>query len=190
MTAIDTTGDVLAWTDIETTGLSPADHALLEVACILTDTQLNKLADPVRFVIRRDKAEAARLRSGAPTFVQEMHDRTGLWNDLPNGAVELDQVDAALLAYIRSVAPGHRQARLAGSSVHFDRSFLELWAPETLNHLHYRMLDVSSVAYAMENIGLYKADPNFVSKHAALSDILDSINVLRRINEKLGHQPE
>lgn len=183
MTAlVEGTGDVLAWTDIETTGLEPSTDRLLEVACILTDTKLNELAEPLRFVVRRSKSETQMLRKQAAPYVQQMHDRTGLWDDLPHGTVEREDVDATILRYIHKFAPNHRQARLAGSSVHFDRSFLEFWAPDTIKHLHCRMLDVSSVAYAMENSGVYRRDPDFISEHAALADIRASIGMLRRIN--------
>lgn len=169
-------GDVLAWIDVETTGLDPHYSALLEVACILTDTQLRPLREPFHAVIKYAEHEVEVMRSECDDFVREMHDKTGLWDKLLTGR-PLVSVDMQLEEYIRSVAPERRQARVAGNSVRLDLNFLETHLPLTYDHLHYRFVDVTGIEYILGQWGL--AEPVEAEKdHTALGDITSSVTQL------------
>lgn len=172
--------DVLAWIDVETTGLNAQEHYLLEVACILTDTNLNVLEDePFCAVIYYGEDDRRQLRDEADPHVQQMHDATGLWRSLPSGTPIRD-VDRGLLAYISKHAPEPRQARVAGNSVRLDLNFLDDSLPATAAHLHYRFVDVTGINYILEENGLYSDQPLPDSDHVALNDIQRSIAQLRQ----------
>lgn len=178
----DTTpATVLAWIDVETTGLDAAADQLLEVACILTDTNLVQLAKPYQAVVRHENP--ASLRTRVDEVVRDMHDRTGLWDRLPGGT-PLEQVDADLLAYISAVAPQPRQARVAGNSIRLDLNFLEAKLPRSYRHLHYRSVDVSAVAllarewWQVPTVGKQM-------DHSALADIRESLEELRRLRREI-----
>ena len=173
--------ELLAWTDIETTGLDPHDgHAVLEVACILTDTQLREVADPYHRVLQYDEAQVAQMQELADDFVLAMHQKSGLWNKLPTGLIAPTELDDDLLAFITKHAPSKRQARMAGSSVRLDMNFLDHLAPKTMAHLHYRFLDSSGLAYfAQETSGFQM--PVKASAHEALADIRASIDLAKTV---------
>lgn len=176
-------GDVLAWIDVETSGLSPQDDCLLEVACILTDVQLRPLAEPFHRVIFYSPDVVEWVKDETSDFVVDMHEKTGLWDKLPSGQ-HVRNVDRDLLEYIRSVAPEKRQARVAGNSVRLDLNFLEEYLPASYEHLHYRSVDVSAIEYVLSQWGLAsteKAEP----EHTAIGDITASIIQLHSLKTQL-----
>lgn len=168
--------DVLAWIDVETTGLVASRDYLLEVACIVTDTQLRPLAEPFHRVVQYDEAYVSIVKATANDFVREMHEKTGLWDRLTSGT-DQGLVDEQLLEYIRAVAPEKRQARVAGNSVRLDLNFLEEWLPDTYDHLHYRFVDVTGFEYLLTQWGVAEA-LELDKDHTALGDITSSITQL------------
>lgn len=177
---------VLAWMDVETTGLDPRTAGLLEVACILTDLELNELpGGEFHRVIRHTEWHVKHLRRAAGEYVDAMHERTGLWGRLPHGT-GLDEVEAGLLAFIQRHAPEPRSAALAGSSVKLDFDFTGYYLPQVADHLHYRVVDVTSVRIFLEGNGLatstkLDAEP----AHEALADIRASIAEARDYRDQL-----
>lgn len=171
--------NVIAWIDVESTGVDPRRDALLEVACLVTDMDLN-LLDEVGYhaIVRHSGREVSDLISLADERVQQMHESTNLWSKLPYGK-PLEAIDSELLAYIRQFAPEKRTALVGGNSITLDRNFMEAYLPETFAHLHYRSIDVSSVALlARHRFG----DGAYYKKqymHAALPDIRESIAELK-----------
>lgn len=177
----------IVWGDVETDGLVAHKQALLEVAFLVTDLDLNLLDETgYESTILYTPEESAAMRAGAEPFVQDMHDTSGLWAKVtdPAQAKPKAQVDAEALAYIQSFVPGKRTARLGGNSVRLDLNFLEEHLPGTYGHLHYRMADVSSLcgfAQWWGGVPLFEK----VRAHTAMADIRESIAELRYLREHI-----
>lgn len=181
--------DMIAWLDVETTGLDPLQNQLLEVALVMTDWDLEVLGTPYSAAIKYSSATAEALRAKAAPVVQEMHDRTGLWERLESsGSKSLEAVQNDLLGYLKYYAPEPRQARLGGNSVGLDSGFANEYLPEFAGHLHYRVLDMSSLQEAATQ---WFGVPTFTKKlnHSALSDINESIEQARYLRKQLGSTP-
>lgn len=167
--------DLIAWLDVETTGLDPRQDQLLEVALVMTDWDLKVLGSPYSTAIKYTSSTAEALRAKSNTYVQEMHDRTGLWERLesPN-ATRLEVVASDLADYLKYFAPEPKQARLGGNSVGLDMGFANEYLPDFAQHLHYRVFDMSTLQEAATQ---WFGVPNFQKKlnHSALSDINESI---------------
>ncbi|MDO8144456.1 MULTISPECIES: oligoribonuclease [unclassified Isoptericola] len=174
--------DRIVWIDCEMTGLDTRADALVEVAAVVTDSELNVLGDGVDVVIR-PPAEALEQMND---FVREMHTTSGLLTELENGTTLAD-AEARVLAYVREHVPEVRKAPLAGNSVGTDKVFLERDMPELTGHLHYRIVDVSSVKELARRWypRVYFASPPKDGGHRALADILESIDELRYYREAL-----
>lgn len=166
----------LSFIDVETTGTESESDRLLQVACLVTDLDLNIL-DEVGFneVIHYPYAEIAEMRDNAAPVVQEMHDKTGLWNKLPSG-LPMTTVDSRLQEYIAQFVAAN-ESWLGGNSLFLDRSFLKENLPLTFGHLHYRDLNVTSWAGPVR----WWAGAQFRKKttHEAMSDIRESIEEMR-----------
>lgn len=158
------------------TGLDLTRDALIEVAVLVTDAELNVLGDGVDLVIRPPDGAIEKM----PDVVREMHTASGLLDALPGG-VTLEEANAAVLAYIREHVPEPGKAPLAGNTVHMDRLFLARDLPEVEGWLHYRNVDVSSIKELARRWypRVYFASPEKTGNHRALGDIRDSIDELR-----------
>ncbi|WP_311836268.1 oligoribonuclease [Cellulomonas fimi] len=169
-------GDRIVWIDCEMTGLDLGADALVEVAVVVTDSELNVLGDGVDVVVR-PPAEALEQMND---FVRTMHTTSGLLERL-EGGVTLEEAQAAVLEYLRHWVPEAGKAPLAGNSVGTDKAFLERDMPELVGHLHYRVIDVSSVKELARRWypRVYFASPAKNGGHRALADILESIDELR-----------
>src|SRR5215472_7733223 len=130
--------DQLVWIDCEMTGLNLSSDALVEIACIVTDGELNPLDEGVDVLIK-PPAEAL---DGMPDVVREMHTASGLLAELASG-VTLAEAQDLVLAYIRRYVAEPRRVPLAGNSIATDRAFIARDMPELDAFLHYRMIDVS-----------------------------------------------
>jgi len=168
--------DRLVFIDCEMTGLDLAADALIEVAALVTDAELNVLGDGVNVVIKPDDEVLARMGD----FVREMHVASGLLDDLPAG-VSMAEAERQVLDYVRTHVPEPKKAPLAGNTVSTDRAFLARDMPELEAHLHYRIVDVSSVKELVRRWypRVYFAAPAKTGNHRALGDIRDSIDELR-----------
>ncbi|MEZ5117740.1 MAG: oligoribonuclease [Candidatus Nanopelagicales bacterium] len=173
----DRSQDRLVWIDCEMTGLDLSSDALVEIACIVTEADLTELDAGVSVVIRpADEAAMA----GMPDVVREMHTSSGLLEDIPGG-IPLADAERIVLDYVRGHVPEARRAPLAGSSVYVDRGFLARDMQELDAHLHYRLVDVSSVKELVRRWypRVYFAAPPKTGNHRALADIRESIAELR-----------
>lgn len=175
----------IIWIDVESTGVEPfKKDELLEVACLITDADLNILDEEgFRAVIKYSDLQISRMKLRTSPYVLEMHTKTGLWDELPHGTAVKD-VDESLLAYIKRFVPEARKARIAGNSITLDRNFMEANLPQSYGHLHYRSYDVSTIA------GLASAwyeDEGYQKKltHAAMDDIRESIEELRYYRKRI-----
>jgi oligoribonuclease len=165
----------LVWIDCEMTGLDTSADALIEVACLVTDSQLNVLGDGVSVVIK-PSAEAI---DAMGDFVREMHTTSGLITEL-DGGMTMAAAEAILLEYVRAHVPAGK-APLAGNTVGMDKAFLERDMPSLMGHLHYRVVDVSSIKELVRRWYprvFFQAPPK-TGGHRALGDIRDSIRELQ-----------
>jgi len=168
--------DRLVWIDCEMTGLSLVEDALVEVAPLVTDYELNILGDGVDVVIKPPAAALDQMNE----LVTRMHTDSGLIDELNDG-VTLREAEEQVLDYIRQFAPEAGKAALAGNSVGTDRAFLSRDMPELEQWLHYRIVDVSSLKELTRRWypRAYFAAPAKAGNHRALADIVESINELR-----------
>jgi len=173
---VSTLNDRIVWVDCEMTGLDIVHDALIEVAAVVTDSELNVLGDGVDVVIT-PPAEA--LEQMVP-FVREMHTTSGLLEVLPGGGT-LAEAEEIVLDYVRAWVPEPGKAPLAGNSVGTDKAFLDRDLPGLAGHLHYRIIDVSSFKEVARRWypRIYFAAPEKTGGHRALADILESIDELR-----------
>lgn len=166
----------IAWIDVETTGKTPRDGSrLLQVACIVTDGDLNELDEGIEMKIHFTEEEVADLYEKTDPFVQNMHNATGLWAALPIEGLPREVVEEKLLNYLKLYISDAVTAKLGGNSITLDRNFLEAELPTAFDWLHYRSYDVSSVA---EHFKLNRPEiAEFPKKytHEALEDIRESI---------------
>jgi oligoribonuclease len=174
--------DQLVWIDCEMTGLDLARDALIEIACIVTDGQLNAADDGVDLVIK-PPAEAL---DKMPEVVREMHTASGLLDELPSG-ITLAEAQEQVLAYVRSHVREPRKVPLCGNSIATDRTFIARDMPELDAFLHYRMVDVSSIKELARRWypRAYFASPDKHGGHRALADILESIRELQYYREAI-----
>ncbi|MCW2918492.1 MAG: Oligoribonuclease [Actinomycetia bacterium] len=168
--------DRLVWIDCEMTGLDLGRDALIEIAALVTDGELNILDEGVDVVIKPPE-EALRQMS---KVVRDMHTASGLLKALPSG-VSLAEAEELVLSYIRTHVPDAKKAPLCGNSISTDRSFLARDMLALDAHLHYRMVDVSSIKELSRRWypRVYFASPEKKGGHRALADITESIRELR-----------
>ncbi|GEO92988.1 oligoribonuclease [Kocuria flava] len=166
----------IVWIDCEMTGLSLEHDALIEVAALVTDDELNVLGEGVDVVVRPDEAALAQMGE----FVRGMHTASGLLEELPRG-VSMAEAQEQVLAYLRQWVPEPGKAPLGGNSVGTDRTFLVRDMPEVVAHLHYRVIDVSTIKELARRWypRAYFQAPAKTGNHRALGDIRDSIDELR-----------
>jgi oligoribonuclease len=175
--------DRLVWIDCEMTGLDLQRDALIEIACLVTDSDLNVLGEGVDVVIHADEAALAAM----PDVVRDMHARSGLTEEVRASRVALADAEQQVLAYVRKHVPDARTAPLAGNSIATDRGFLTRDMPELDAHLHYRMVDVSSVKELCRRWfpRVFYAKPEKGLAHRALADIRESIRELAYYRQTL-----
>ncbi|WP_078894621.1 oligoribonuclease, partial [Streptomyces sp. CT34] len=178
--------DRMVWIDCEMTGLSLASDALIEVAALVTDSELNVLGDGVDVVIR-PPAEAL---TTMPEVVRQMHTASGLLAEL-DGGTTLEAAEAQVLEYIKQHVPEPGKAPLCGNSVGTDRGFLLRDMPTLESYLHYRIVDVSSVKELARRWfpRAYFNSPDKNGNHRALADIRESIAELRYYREAVFVPP-
>jgi oligoribonuclease len=168
--------DLLVWIDCEMTGLDLRKDALIEVAALVTDPDLNVLGDGVDLVIHADEEALA----GMPEVVRAMHEKSGLTEAVRRSTVTLTDAEDQLLEYISSHVTDPRSAPLCGNSIATDRGFLARDMPRLDSHLHYRMIDVSSIKELCRRWypRAYFGQPAKGLAHRALADIRESIREL------------
>ena len=174
--------DRIVWIDCEMTGLNLTSDALIEVAALVTDSQLTVLGDGVDVVIRPPEGVLEHMED----IVRNMHTSSGLLDELDAG-ITLQAAEDAVMEYVRHWVPESRKAPLAGNSVGTDRGFLARDMPTLENHLHYRIVDVSSIKELARRWypRIYFASPSKNGGHRALADIQESIEELKYYREVL-----
>ncbi|MFI6905839.1 oligoribonuclease [Nonomuraea sp. NPDC050394] len=168
--------DLLVWIDCEMTGLDLGRDALVEVACVITDSELNQVDEGVDVVIKPPPESLEQMSQ----VVREMHTASGLLPQLAGG-VTLAEAESLVLEYIRRHVPEPKKAPLCGNSIGTDRTFISRDMPAVDAYLHYRMIDVSSIKELVRRWypRVYFAAPEKQGGHRALADITESIRELR-----------
>jgi oligoribonuclease len=162
----------LIWIDCEMTGLSLKNDFLVEIAVLVTDSELNIIGEGVDVVIHATDSQL----EGMNDFVREMHTNSGLITEIPKG-ISLAAAEAKIIAYLESASTIAGKSPLAGNSVGVDRAFIDRDMPLLSAYLHYRTIDVSSVKELARrwNPKAYFNAPAKTGNHRALGDIQDSI---------------
>ena len=166
----------LIWIDCEMTGLNLESDVLVEIAVLVTDSELNLIGEGVDVVIKATPEQIA----GMNEFVTEMHTASGLITEIPNG-ISLTEAEDLIIKYLESAETTAGKSPLAGNSVSVDRSFIARDMPRLSQYLHYRTIDVSSVkelARRWQPKVFFQA-PAKTGNHRALGDIQDSIEELK-----------
>lgn len=168
--------DAIVWIDCEMTGLDLRVDALIEVAVIITDSELRPLDPGLDLVIAPTPGAVEQMQA----VVRDMHTRSGLLEALDEG-LDLAEAQREVLDYVRAFVPEPRRAPLAGNSVSTDKAFLERDMPDLVQHLHYRIIDVSSIKELARRWypRAYFQSPEKNGGHRALADIMESIDELR-----------
>jgi len=169
--------DRLVWIDLEMTGLDIERHVIVEIACLVTDSELELVDDGIDIVVHQD----ADALAGMDDFVRKMHTKSGLLPQIEASTVDLATAGANVLDYIKGHVPGEGQAPLCGNSIGVDRRFLDRGLPEIDQYLHYRSIDVSSFKELCRRWypDVYRNRPGKKEAHRALDDIRESVAELR-----------
>jgi oligoribonuclease len=172
--------DRLVWIDCEMTGLDIEHDALIEVACLVTDAELNLLDAGVDVIIKPPAEALDQMKD----VVRDMHTTSGLLVDLPGG-VSLAEASEIVLTYVKQHVAEPRKVPLCGNSIATDRWFIARDMPELDAYLHYRMIDVSSIKELARRWypRAYFASPSKHGGHRALADITESVQELRYYRE-------
>jgi oligoribonuclease len=172
---------MLAWMDLEMTGLDPARHVIVEIATLITDDELNLVAEGPDLVVRATEDELSRMDD----VVVDMHTKSGLLDQIRSSELTLADAGAQTLAFLRAHIPSPRSVPLCGNSIGTDRRFLAAWLPEIEDFLHYRSVDVSTI----KELGrrwypdVIAAAPSKAVGHRAMDDIRESLSELRYYRE-------
>lgn len=169
-------GGHLVWIDCEMTGLDLTKDKLIEVAVVVTDSELRVLDPGLDLVISADDADLEDMAD----VVTEMHAKSGLTDAVRASTLTVAEAEQQVLAYIKRWVPERRTAPLCGNSIGTDRGFLARDMPELDDHLHYRMVDVSSIKELARRWfpRVYFAQPPKGLAHRALADIVESVREL------------
>jgi oligoribonuclease len=169
--------DRLVWIDCEMTGLELRRDALIEVAVLVTDAELTVLDDGLDIIIHTGDDV---LDTMIP-FVRDMHAASGLTEQVRASAVTLGEAENRVLEYVKSHVPEAKAAPLCGNSIATDRGFLARDMPTLDEHLHYRMIDVSSIKELAKRWypKVYQSQPAKGLAHRALADIHESVQELQ-----------
>lgn len=159
--------------DLEMTGLEPSRHVIVEIATLVTDDDLNVVAEGPDLVIHQDDAALAQM----DPVVVEMHTKSGLLDAIRSSTISLADAGEQTLAFIKSHVPEPRRVPLCGNSIGMDRRFLAAYLPEIEEYLHYRSVDVSTVKELVKRWypGLNNTRPRKAGAHRALDDVVESV---------------
>ena len=175
-----TNSNLLAWIDLEMTGLDPEKHHIIEIACLVTDSNLNIVAEGPELAIFQDEDILSLMNE----WNVKQHTSSGLVEKIKSSDISIKEAEDECLKFFQSHIKQHKSP-LCGSSVSHDRRFLIKHMPKLANHFHYRHIDVSSFKEVIKR--WYPEADKFkkASSHRAMDDIKESVNELKFYREKL-----
>ncbi|MHB8219955.1 MAG: oligoribonuclease [Acidimicrobiales bacterium] len=179
---------MLAWMDLEMTGLDPGRHTIVEIATLITDDNLDVLAEGPDVVVSATPEQLAAMDD----FVRAMHTRSGLLAAIEASTTTLADAGAATLDFLRRHLPADQKVPLAGNSIGTDRRFLAAYLPEVETFFHYRSIDVSSVKELARRWypGSLDAAPVKRTAHRAMDDIRESVAELAYYRTAVFRPPD
>ena len=180
---------MLIWMDLEMTGLDPERHVIVEIATLVTDDDLNIIAEGPDLVIYQPDEALAEMDD----FVTNMHITSGLLDLIKTSTVTHEDAMQQTLDFIKLHSPEPMKIALCGNSIRTDRAFLNKYMPDIENWLHYRCVDVSTVKELVKrwNPGLEHARPKSEgTTHRAMDDIRDSVAELKFYRDKVFKSAE
>lgn len=177
----------LVWLDLEMTGLDVEQHVIVEIAAVVTDSDLVARDEGIDIVVHQDAAALARMDD----FVRQMHTKSGLLPLIEASTANVDTAQEQVLAYVRRHVAVAGTAPLCGNSIGVDRRFLDRYMHDLDAFLHYRSIDVSSLKELSRRWypAIYSKRPDKAEHHRALDDVRESIEELRYYREKLFIPP-
>ena len=172
--------------DLEMTGLDPATEVIVEIATLITDDELNVIAEGPDLVIHQPETMLVAM----DPFVVQMHTSSGLLTAIRESTITLDQAGAQTLEFIKKHISEPRTIPLCGNSIGTDRRFLAKYLPEIENYLHYRSVDVSTIKELVKRWypGLEISRPTKAGAHRALDDVQESIRELKFYRENVFNE--
>jgi oligoribonuclease len=178
----------LVWMDLEMTGLDLQRHHIVEIAVLVTDANLDVLADGLDLVVH----QPAEVLVEMDDFVRKMHTKSGLLSEIERSSLTLDAAGEQTLEYIKQFVPEPGNAPLCGNSIGVDRRFLDRYLPDLDRYLHYRSIDVSSLKELCRRWypEAYKKRPSKTEAHRALDDVTESVAELRYYREAIMRPPD
>ncbi|CAN5807121.1 oligoribonuclease [soil metagenome] len=178
---------MLVWMDLEMTGLDADRHVIVEIATLITDDDLEVVAEGPDLVVH----QPAEALTEMERVVVEMHTASGLLNTIKASTVTLEEAGAQTLAFIKEHVPEVRTVPLCGNSIGTDRRFLARYLPEIEDHLHYRSVDVSTIKELARRWypEVLASQDRKATSHRALDDIRESIDELRFYRDRLFVDP-
>jgi oligoribonuclease len=179
---------MLAWMDLEMTGLDPSRHVIVEIATLLTDDELRIVAEGPDLVVHQPAEALAQMDE----VVVGMHTRSGLLAAIQESTTTLEEAGAATLAFLAEHVPEPRTVPLCGNSIGTDRRFLATHLPEIEGFLHYRSVDVSTIKELSRRWypGVLTAAPRKSGGHRALDDIRESVAELAYYRQAVFRAPD
>lgn len=168
--------DPLVWIDLEMTGLNIEKDTIIEIACLVTDGELKQVVEGPSIAIHHPESVLENMND----WCKEHHAKSGLVQRVRDSSTSLAQAEAAVLAFVQEHTQ-YQAAQLAGNSVHVDRLFLQRHMPALLEHLHYRIVDVSTFKECCRRWKpkIARQAPRKVAAHTAMSDIKESLKELQ-----------
>jgi oligoribonuclease len=180
---------MLIWMDLEMTGLDESRHVIVEIATLVTDDDLNIIAEGPNLVIHQPDEVMAQMDD----FVTNMHTVSGLLEKIKSSTISEAEAMQQTLDFIKEHSPEPNKIPLCGNSIRTDRTFLAKYMPEIENWLHYRCVDVSTIKELVKrwNPGLEHARPKSEGiTHRAMDDIRDSVAELKFYRDKVFRTAE
>lgn len=172
--------NIIVWSDLEMTGLDPKTDEVIEIATLITDSQLNIIAEGPEIIINQPESRFEKMDD----WNQQHHKTSGLWEKVIKSTITVEEAEKKTLDFIKQYTDKNT-APLAGNSIWQDRRFIVKYMPKIDEYLHYRMIDVSSIKEVIKR-WYPKNDSNFKKEnsHRALDDIKESIEELKFYKEK------
>jgi oligoribonuclease len=180
--------DRLVWIDLEMTGLDTAKHTIVEIAVLVTDSELELVDEGIDLIVHASPEDLALMDD----FVRKMHTKSGLLPAIEASTLSLEDAGTAVIDYLATLLPGPETAPLCGNSIGVDRRFLDRYLPRLDQYLHYRSVDVSSFKELCRRWypSVYKQRPDKRETHRALDDIRESIEEMRFYRANMLLPPE
>ena len=174
---------MLAWIDLEMTGLDPDENVVVEIATLITNDELEIIAEGPDLVIHATEEDLAKMDS----FVVDMHTKSGLLPEIRNSNISVEEAEKQTMAFLNEHIKREKSVPLCGNSIGTDRRFLAKYLPNIENFLHYRSVDVSSIKELVKRWfpEMLEEAPKKNGGHRAMEDIKASVEELRFYRTKV-----